>query len=212
MGLLMKCTVELTDVERHTLQQLSLNHRHRDFRIRATGLLLRARGLKVQDVARELEVSCQTVYSHEGHHALETAEGCPLPSKASTLAPGSRVPLSIQGLCIKPNLVYIRFERSDERRSHMRLADHVKPISYLKSDAAQIVKDLTASGEPLLITQNGEARLVVQDVQSYEDTQQTLALLKILALGQRDIEQGKFKDADAFLAELDDLDRKEQIG
>jgi transposase len=49
LGLLMKCTVELTDVERHTLQQLSLNHRHRDFRIRATGLLLRARGLKVQD-------------------------------------------------------------------------------------------------------------------------------------------------------------------
>ena len=67
----------------------------------------------------------------------------------------------------------------------MRQADHVKPISYLKSDAAQIVKDLTASGEPLLT---------------------------ILALGQKDIEQGKFKDADAFLAELDDLDRKEKIG
>jgi hypothetical protein len=48
-------------------------------------------------------------------------------------------------------------------------------------------------------------------VQSYEDTQQTLTLLKILALGQKDIEQGKFKDADAFLAELNDLDRKEQI-
>ncbi|WP_176060166.1 type II toxin-antitoxin system Phd/YefM family antitoxin [Paraburkholderia sp. BCC1876] len=93
----------------------------------------------------------------------------------------------------------------------MRLTDHVKPISYLKSDAAQIVKDLTASGEPLLITQNGEAKLVVQDVQSYEDTQQTLALLKLLALGQKDIERGKFRDADEFLAELDDLDRKEKI-
>src|SRR5579863_1406871 len=63
LGLLMKCTVELTDVERHTLQQLSLNHGHRDFRMRATGLLLRARGLKVHDVARELEVSYQTVYN-----------------------------------------------------------------------------------------------------------------------------------------------------
>ncbi|WP_233859088.1 type II toxin-antitoxin system Phd/YefM family antitoxin [Paraburkholderia sp. HD33-4] len=94
----------------------------------------------------------------------------------------------------------------------MRLADHVKPISYLKSDAAQIVKDLTASGEPLLITQNGEAKLVVQDVQSFEDTQQTLALLKILALGHQDIEQGKFKGAEEFLSELDDLDRREQIG
>lgn len=71
---------------------------------------------------------------------------------------------------------------------------------------------MTASGEPLLITQNGEAKLVVQDVQSYEDTQQTLALLKVLALGQKDIEQEKFKDADAFLAELEDLDRNEKIG
>jgi NAD(P)-dependent dehydrogenase (short-subunit alcohol dehydrogenase family)/transposase len=61
-GLVTKCTVELTDVERRTLQQLSLKHRHRDFRIRATGLLLRARGLKVQDIARELEVSYQTLY------------------------------------------------------------------------------------------------------------------------------------------------------
>jgi PHD/YefM family antitoxin component YafN of YafNO toxin-antitoxin module len=94
----------------------------------------------------------------------------------------------------------------------MKLADYVKPISYLNSDAAQIVKILTASGEPMLITQKGEAKLVVQDEQSYEDTQQTLVLLKILTLGQKDIEQGKFNDADVFLAELDDLDQKEQIG
>ena len=49
-------------------------------------------------------------------------------------------------------------------------------------------------------------------MQSYEDTQQTLALLKVLTLGQKDIERGKFKDADAFLAELEDLDRNEKIG
>ncbi|WP_175773568.1 prevent-host-death protein [Paraburkholderia phenazinium] len=85
----------------------------------------------------------------------------------------------------------------------MKLADHVKPISYLNCDAAQIVKHLTASGE---------AKLAVQDEQSCEDTQQTPVLLKILALGQKDIEQGKFNDADVFLAELNDLDQKEQIG
>lgn len=93
----------------------------------------------------------------------------------------------------------------------MKLSEHVKPISYLKSDAAQIVKDLTLSGEPLLITQNGEAKLVVQDVKSYEDTQQTMALLKILALGQKDIERGNFVDAQTFFAELDELDRREGI-
>lgn len=70
---------------------------------------------------------------------------------------------------------------------------------------------MTASGEPLLITQKGEAKLVVLNAQSYEDMQQTLALLKILALGQKDIEQEKFKDADEFLAEFDDLDQREQV-
>ena len=50
----------------------------------------------------------------------------------------------------------------------MRLSERVKPISYLKAEAAQIVKDLEDTGEPLVITQNGEAKLVVQDVRSYE--------------------------------------------
>ncbi|WP_432262443.1 type II toxin-antitoxin system Phd/YefM family antitoxin [Cupriavidus sp. TMH.W2] len=92
----------------------------------------------------------------------------------------------------------------------MRIAGHVKPISYLKSEAAQIVKDLTESGEPLIITQNGEAKLVVQDVRSYESDRQTLALLKILALGQKQIEQGKLADIDDVFAELDELDRQEK--
>ncbi|ANB74644.1 prevent-host-death protein [Paraburkholderia phytofirmans OLGA172] len=66
-----------------------------------------------------------------------------------------------------------------------------------------MVKTITESGEPVLITQNGKARVVVQDAQCYEDQQQTLALLKILALGQKDIRAGNFRDADAFFAELD---------
>jgi len=52
----------------------------------------------------------------------------------------------------------------------------------------RIVKE---TGEPLFITQNGEARIVVQDINSYEETQQTLALLKILALGEAEINRGE---------------------
>lgn len=89
----------------------------------------------------------------------------------------------------------------------MKLSTHVKPISYLKSHAAEIVKDLSDSQEPMLITQNGEAKLVVMDVHSYERQEETLALLKILAMGNRDIEQGRFRDADEIFAELD-LDRR----
>ncbi|GAA0772583.1 type II toxin-antitoxin system Phd/YefM family antitoxin [Castellaniella ginsengisoli] len=88
----------------------------------------------------------------------------------------------------------------------MKLATHVRPISYLKGHAAEIVKDVTETGEPMLITQNGEARLVVMDVSSYEQKEQTLALLKMLAMGQRDIEQGRYREAEEFFAELDQED------
>ena len=93
----------------------------------------------------------------------------------------------------------------------MHIADHVKPISYLKSEAAQIVTDLTDSGEPLIITQNGEAKLVVQDVRTYEATQQTIALLKILAIGQKQIDRADHIDGDEFFAELNELDRHEKL-
>lgn len=89
----------------------------------------------------------------------------------------------------------------------MKFSTQVKPISYLKSHAAEIVKDITENREPMLITQNGEAKLVVMDVKSYEEQEETLALLKILALGNREIEQGKFRDVEEVFAELDKADR-----
>jgi prevent-host-death family protein len=85
----------------------------------------------------------------------------------------------------------------------MKFSTQVKPISYLKSHAAEIVRDLTENREPMLITQNGEAKLVVMDVKSYEEQEETLALLKILALGNREIELGKFRDVESVFKELD---------
>ncbi|WP_233880115.1 type II toxin-antitoxin system Phd/YefM family antitoxin [Paraburkholderia flagellata] len=87
----------------------------------------------------------------------------------------------------------------------------VKPISYLKSHAAEIVREITESGEPMLITQNGEAKVIVQDVQSYEDMQQTLALLKILTLGRKEIEAGRFVPANDVFAELEQMDKDDGI-
>ena len=73
----------------------------------------------------------------------------------------------------------------------MKLSHQIKPISYLKAHAAEIVRELGEQREPLIITQNGEAKVVLQDIESYERTQETMALLKILALGMRQIEEGK---------------------
>jgi prevent-host-death family protein len=75
----------------------------------------------------------------------------------------------------------------------MQYSTQVKPISQLKAHAAEILLDLAERREPLLITQNGEAKAVLVDVVSYEETQTALALLKILALGNRDIEEGRMR-------------------
>ena len=84
----------------------------------------------------------------------------------------------------------------------MRYSSQVKPISYLKANAAEVLLRLTAEREPLVITQNGEAKAVLQDVASYEETQETLALLKILALGNQEIEAGKVKPVADVVARL----------
>jgi prevent-host-death family protein len=73
----------------------------------------------------------------------------------------------------------------------MKHASRIKPISYLKANAAKVVRGLAESGEPMIITQNGEATAVIQDIASYEQTQETLALLKILALGEQQVKEGK---------------------
>lgn len=75
----------------------------------------------------------------------------------------------------------------------MRYSTQIKPISYLKANAAEVLQELQEQRKPLIITQNGEAKAVIQDVVSYEETQETLALLKILALGNQQVAQNNVK-------------------
>jgi prevent-host-death family protein len=72
----------------------------------------------------------------------------------------------------------------------MKLSDQIKPISYLKAHASEIIRKLPEQQDPLIITLNGEAKAVLQNVRDYDQTQETLALLKILALGNKQIQQG----------------------
>lgn len=84
----------------------------------------------------------------------------------------------------------------------MKYSTQIRPISYLKANLAEVVRELAASREPLVITQNGEAKAVIQDVASYEKTQETMALLKILALGSKQVEDGKIVRAAEALRQL----------
>jgi prevent-host-death family protein len=84
----------------------------------------------------------------------------------------------------------------------MKYSDQIKPISYLKANTAEILRHIAESGEPLVITQNGVAKAVVQDIATYEQTQETMALLKVLALGNRQIQEGKILPANVAIKRL----------
>ncbi|MDL2285998.1 type II toxin-antitoxin system Phd/YefM family antitoxin [Desulfococcaceae bacterium OttesenSCG-928-F15] len=89
----------------------------------------------------------------------------------------------------------------------MKLSSQIKPISYLKAHAAEIVRNLSGQDGPLVITQNGEAKVVIQDIESYEQAQEALALLKILALGTRQVEEGKIQPACDVVQRLRDRNK-----
>jgi len=75
----------------------------------------------------------------------------------------------------------------------MKYSKAVKPISYFKAHAAEIIREVSDNKKTMIITQNGEAKAILQDVRSYEQLQESLALLKILALSNKSLKEGKFK-------------------
>jgi len=84
----------------------------------------------------------------------------------------------------------------------MRYSTQVKPISFLKANAAEVLATLSEQREPLVITQNGEAKAVLQDVASFEATQETLALLKLLALGNQEVAAGRVRPIGEVVSRL----------
>lgn len=73
----------------------------------------------------------------------------------------------------------------------MQAQDHIRSISYLKSHAAQISQEVATTGAPFIITQNGEASMVIESVQRFQEKEDLIALLKLLALGEKDRQAGQ---------------------
>jgi len=78
----------------------------------------------------------------------------------------------------------------------MKFSEDIKPISYLKTHASEVIRDVAENQKTLIITHNGEAKVILQDVKVYEKTQEGIALLKILALSGKEIKKGKYKTLD----------------
>ena len=71
------------------------------------------------------------------------------------------------------------------------MQDAIKPISYVKAHAADLIRDIAVNRSVVVITQNGEAKAILQDIGEFERTRESLAFLKILALGRKDLEAGR---------------------
>lgn len=84
----------------------------------------------------------------------------------------------------------------------MKLSKSVKPISYLKSNTAEAIRGVSESRQAMVITQHGEAKAVLQDITSYEETQESLAMLKILAHSARNIQKGHHKSVRQAFADV----------
>ena len=83
----------------------------------------------------------------------------------------------------------------------MRYSTQIKPISYVKSHAAELLDRIAEERAPIVITQNGEARAVLVDIASYELAQETIALLKVLAIADKEIEAGDSVPIEEVMAE-----------
>ena len=84
----------------------------------------------------------------------------------------------------------------------MKLSEAIKPISYVKSNAAEVVNRVCETGEPVIVTQNGRARVIIQDLQTYERTQETLAILELARQGDEAIAAGRTQPIDEAFESL----------
>ena len=78
----------------------------------------------------------------------------------------------------------------------------LKPISQLRTRAPEVLRELAECREPVVLTVNGKEKAVLQDIASYEEQQDALALLKLLAVAGKEIEQGRAAPAHQVFARL----------
>jgi prevent-host-death family protein len=89
--------------------------------------------------------------------------------------------------------------------THMHIAKDIKSVTYLKSCAAELLKQINENHRPVIITQNGEARAVLQDPESYDRMLNAIGMLKLIAQGEENIKKGKLKTQEAVFANIDKM-------
>ena len=91
----------------------------------------------------------------------------------------------------------------------MKLSRDLKPVSYFKNNMAEVIRKLNENQGTMIITQNGEARAALIDIKAYEDLQETLAMLEMIALGNRSLTEGRYRPAEQVLKEFEERIEKD---
>ena len=84
----------------------------------------------------------------------------------------------------------------------MNMKEDIRPVTYLKSRAADLLEQINVTHRAVVITQNGEARAVLQDPESYEQMRRAIGLLKLVAQGETDVQAGRTVAADEVFTRL----------
>jgi prevent-host-death family protein len=87
----------------------------------------------------------------------------------------------------------------------MNISRDIKPVTYLESRASDLLKQINETHRPVVITQNGELRAVLQDPESYENMRNAIGLLKLISLGEKDIKDGKSKSQEEVFANIENI-------
>ncbi len=87
----------------------------------------------------------------------------------------------------------------------MNISKDIKPITYLKANAPELLRQINETHRPVLITQNGELRAVLQDPQSYENMRNAIGILKLLSQGEEDIKHGKIKSQEHVFTAIENV-------
>ncbi len=90
----------------------------------------------------------------------------------------------------------------------MQLVNDIKPVTYLKSRAADVLKHINETHRPMIITQNGEAKAVIQDPKSYEDMKNAISILKLLSFAEEDIKNGNLHNEEDVFSSVEELLKK----
>jgi prevent-host-death family protein len=87
----------------------------------------------------------------------------------------------------------------------MNISRDIKPVTYLKARAADLLKQINETHRPVVITQNGEPRAVLQDPESYQNMRNAIGLLKLISLGEEDIKDGKARPQEEVFATIENI-------